>query len=79
MNKHYPFIIALLLLPLTAHAYIGSGIGLSAIGAFFTLGLALLTTVWGFIWQPLKQWRKKPEPAETEANEAPTENRENDE
>ena len=46
---------ALLLMPSVAHAYIGPGVGISAIGSFFALVGAIVFAIVGFIWYPLKR------------------------
>ena len=43
----------------TAHAYIGPGAGLSAIGSVVALFGGLLLLVIGFLWYPLKRMMKK--------------------
>lgn len=49
-------------MPCVAHAYIGPGVGLSAIGSFFALLGAILLAIVGFVWFPLKRLfgRRKP-------------------
>ena len=42
-----------------AHAYIGPGAGISAIGTVIALLGALLLAIIGFIWYPLKRLRRK--------------------
>lgn len=63
---HFFWLIIALTLPGIANAYVGSGIGLAAITGFFAFGLALLTSLWGFIWQPLKKYRQKKQASEAE-------------
>ena len=46
---------ALLLMPDAAHAYIGPGVGISAIGSFFALIGAIIFAIVGFIWYPIKR------------------------
>lgn len=44
----------------TAHAYVGPGAGLSAIGAFFAVVTAAVASVLGFVWYPIKRlWRRR--------------------
>lgn len=52
-----------------AHAYVGPGAGLSAIGSVLALIGAVLLMIVGFVWYPMKRLlkRKKPEPPPTEA------------
>jgi hypothetical protein len=42
-------------LPLAAHAYVGPGAGLSAIGTLVALLGAVLLAIVGFLWYPLKR------------------------
>ena len=52
---------ALLLAPAEAQAYIGPGVGLTAIGAVLAFLGAILFAIFGFVWYPLKRllaaWR----------------------
>jgi hypothetical protein len=48
-----------LLLPSLADAYIGPGVGLTAIGSFLALLGALLMLVVGFLWYPIKRLLKR--------------------
>ncbi len=45
--------------PQLAHAYIGPGAGLSAIGTLVALIGAVLLAIVGFIWYPLKRLLRK--------------------
>lgn len=45
----------LTLAPALAHAYVGPGAGLSAIGSAIALILGLLVAILGFVWFPLKR------------------------
>ncbi len=38
-----------------AHAYMGPGVGLSALGSVLAFAVALLLAVVGFVWLPLKR------------------------
>ena len=51
-------------IPCVAEAYIGPGIGISAIGSFLAVLGATVLAVVGFIWFPLKRrfFRKKVDP-----------------
>jgi len=51
-----------------AHAYVGPGTGLSAIGAFLALLVGVVVAIFGFLWYPLKRLlgRKSREPEQTE-------------
>jgi len=46
---------ALMLTPQLTLAYVGPGTGLSAIGSFLALLMAIVLTVVGFFWLPLKR------------------------
>lgn len=59
-----PLLIALavvifLLFSQPAHAYIGPGAGLTAIGSFIALIFAVLVAIVGFLWYPIKRMLKK--------------------
>jgi hypothetical protein len=47
----------------TAFAYIGPGVGLSAIGTVIALFGAILLAIVGFIWYPVKRMLRKKKPA----------------
>ena len=49
-----------------AHAYIGPGAGISAIGSLLALGAAVLLAIVGFVWYPLKRLRKRRQKARAE-------------
>lgn len=51
------FFLAFLSHPLMA--YVGPGAGISAIGSFIALIVAVLVAILGFIWYPLKRLLKK--------------------
>lgn len=42
-----------------AYAYIGPGAGLTAIGSFVALILAVVVAIFGFLWYPVKRMLKK--------------------
>lgn len=48
-------VACLTLLAAPAEAYVGPGLGLSAIGVLLALIAAVLFTIAGFIWYPLKK------------------------
>jgi len=50
---------ALIAAPQLAHAYIGPGAGITAIGTVFALFGAILLAIVGFIWYPVKRLRAK--------------------
>ena len=70
-------VVSALLLVITttaANAYVGPGSGLSAIGSFFGVFMALFMALVGFVWYPIKRLLKHIEaivkaPAETEPPE----------
>jgi uncharacterized membrane protein len=49
----------LIQVPQLAHAYIGPGAGLSAIGTLVALIGAILLAIVGFVWYPLKRLLRK--------------------
>lgn len=50
---------SMLLLPLAANAYVGPGSGITAIGSILALIAALVVGILGFVWYPIKRFRKK--------------------
>jgi hypothetical protein len=63
--------LALLVIPDTALAYGGPGSVISGIGAFLAAVAALLATLFGFIWFPLKRLYKSWAEEEVPAEETP--------
>lgn len=59
MRLLLPLLFVALFLVSPAHAYIGPGLGLGAIGAFFGAILAGLLAILGFFWYPIKRMRRK--------------------
>lgn len=58
-------------LPTLAHAYIGPGAGISAIGAAVALVAAVFFAIVGFVWYPVKRlMRKRKKTAEAPDNTA---------
>lgn len=57
--KHLYSLFVLLLTPGLASAYIGPGVGLSAIGSVISLIVAALLLVVGFLWYPIKRLLRK--------------------
>lgn len=58
----YIFTLAILTLALSphlAHAYVGPGAGLTAIGSFIALVLAVIVAIFGFLWYPIKRIMNK--------------------
>jgi len=77
MNARFGFVLAFLTLgifisPEAVHAYGGPGSVISGIGAFLALLGALLASLLGFIWFPLKRLYKKIS-GENEPENAPAE------
>lgn len=70
-----PFLVAFLLallvfaLPEPVLAYGGPGSVISGIGAFLALIAAVLASLFGFIWFPLKRMYRKMKNSENESNE----------
>jgi len=52
-------VVATLLAPCLAHAYVGPGAGLSAIGSVLALVGATLLLIVGFVWYPIKRLLKR--------------------
>ncbi|PMO29511.1 hypothetical protein BCT12_06605 [Vibrio breoganii] len=51
--------IIMILMPLKAHAYIGPGVGMTAIGTFLALLLIVILALVGFVWYPAKRaWKR---------------------
>ena len=46
---------AVWLTPSAAHAYVGPGAGISAIGSLLALIAAVLMSIVGFVWYPMKR------------------------
>ncbi len=57
------------LAPAAAHAYVGPGAGISAIGSLVALIAAVLLTIVGFVWYPVKRFMKNRRKARKEATE----------
>ena len=55
--------VASAILATPAHAYIGPGSGLSAIGSLLALIAAIVVAIVGFVWFPLKRIMRKRKPA----------------
>ena len=70
-------VIAALFVPEAALAYGGPGSVISGIGAFLAAVAALLATLFGFIWFPVKRlyksWTEEETPAEEAAASQPSE------
>lgn len=61
--------LLMLITPTMALAYVGSGIGIGAITGFLAFGLALITSLWGFFWQPIQKRRQQNKKAQEDAPE----------
>jgi hypothetical protein len=48
-------LVGMALLPVPVYAYMGPGVGLSAIGALLSLIAAGVVSLLGFIWFPIKR------------------------
>ncbi|WP_299206228.1 hypothetical protein [uncultured Tateyamaria sp.] len=48
-------VIALVVMPAAAQAYVGPGAGLTAIGTMIALLAALVLAIVGFVWYPVKR------------------------
>jgi len=59
MRLLLPIVLIVLLLADPAQAYIGPGLGLGAIGAFFGALLAGLLAILGFFWYPIKRMLRR--------------------
>lgn len=71
-------IVILLCFPISAHAYIGPGAGLSAIGSAFALAAVILLFIVGFLWYPIKRMLRGQD-GEEDAIEADGKNQSSDE
>ncbi|WP_227268008.1 hypothetical protein [Roseobacter weihaiensis] len=64
--------IGFAVLPVAAHAYVGPGAGLTAIGTMVALVAALILALVGFVWYPIKRlMRANKAPVETTDNTEP--------
>lgn len=52
-------VLVLLLASAPAHAYVGPGSGVSALGAIFALVAGVFVSILGFVWYPVKRLLKK--------------------
>ncbi len=66
----FVFMAALLLTGGQAFAYIGPGLGLGIIGVLVGVGAAIVLTLFGIIWYPLKRVLGKKRAANSEADQA---------
>lgn len=59
MKKTAILALVALSMPSLAHAYIGPGAGISAIGAALALLAAVFFAIVGFVWYPVKRLMRK--------------------
>lgn len=64
------FFLAALLLPATAHAYIGPGAGITAIGSVLALLGAVILAIIGLVWYPMKRMLKARKKSQADAANA---------
>lgn len=66
------FVVACAAIPFqSAYAYIGPGGGLTAIGAILALIAVIIVTFFGFLWYPIKRFRKKQRERKSQQNADP--------
>jgi hypothetical protein len=65
-----PALLMLTLLPRVAEAYVGPGAGVTAIGAVLSLIGAVLLSLVGFVWYPLRRLLRKRSAAQSMASRA---------
>ena len=68
MTKYTLVIISILLYSISAHAYVGPGLGVGVIGVIIGIVLAILMAIIGVVWYPLKRMLKKDDGNETLEN-----------
>jgi hypothetical protein len=71
-------IFFVILTPSISYAYVGPGVGLTALLSLLTLGSAFFVALFGFIWLPVKQFFQDEKADEENKDDAPQED-ENDE
>lgn len=49
----------LIFVPQTAHAYIGPGLGMGAVGVIFGIIFSVILAIFGVFWYPIKRILKK--------------------
>jgi len=59
IHQAFPVVTLAVLMPGLAHAYIGPGAGISAIGAALALIAAVFFAIVGFVWYPVKRLLRK--------------------
>lgn len=68
--------ILVFFVPGSAHAYVGPGLGLGAIGAFIGIIFAVILALVGLFWYPLKRMFKKGDTTAGDATVAQNEQKE---
>jgi hypothetical protein len=64
------FISSLVLLcPLPAHAYVGPGVGLSALGLILGILTSIFLAILGLFWYPIKRFIRKFRKAKPQEND----------
>jgi len=53
------FLFLLVMVPQTAHAYIGPGLGMGVIGVVLGIIFSIILAIFGIFWYPLKRVYKK--------------------
>ncbi|MGJ5620595.1 hypothetical protein [Sulfitobacter sp. MF3-043] len=66
-----PVLLAGIILPQAALAYVGPGAGLSAIGTLIALIGAVVLLIVGFVWYPVKRFLKKSKTPDQPRDERP--------
>ena len=62
-TRAFLIVIALLLLPGAAHAYVGPGAGLGAVAVTLAVLLGVVLLLVGFVWYPLKRLVRRLRPS----------------
>ena len=55
----FKYLLLLLLFPITAHAYIGPGMGVGALGVVIGFVLSIFLAILAIFWYPIKRLVKK--------------------
>jgi hypothetical protein len=66
-------VFSVAIIPLPVAAYVGPGAGLSALGSLLALLAAIVVTIVGFLWYPLKRIlrKRRPPAVQVEADQNP--------
>ena len=65
-------LVLLLFSAVAAHAYVGPGLGLGVIGAIFGAVLAVIMSIAGVVWYPIKRMLKKKNQAAADTTRDPS-------